>query len=78
MEQFTPKSWIGSLTGIRLLAAVGAMFLAQTLWQWYRLAHIPGPFWAGFTRFWLLNQARHNRIPISTKLASEKYGESSS
>lgn len=75
MEEVSSNPWSRSLIDIKLLVAIGAIFLAQTIWQWYRLSHIPGPFWAGFSRFWFLNESIHKRTPMSSKRASDKYGE---
>lgn len=51
-----------------------AAYLANTLWQWHRLSHIPGPFWAAFSRCWMVRQSLKGRQPIAIKQVTDTYG----
>jgi hypothetical protein len=67
----TPSStFILSLIAILVLA-----YVAQIFYQWQRLSHISGPFWASFSRFWLLRQAWKGRVHTAVKDACEEYGQ---
>ena len=69
----TPSStFILSLIAILVLA-----YVAQIFYQWQRLSHISGPFWASFSRFWLLRQAWKGRVHTAIKDACEEYGQRS-
>jgi hypothetical protein len=42
--------------------------------MWHRLRHIPGPSFAGLSKFWLLRKALGGRFHLDTAEACEKYG----
>jgi hypothetical protein len=69
----TPSStFILSLIAILILA-----YVAQTFYQWQRLSHIPGPFWASLSRFWLFRQAWKERVHVAVNDVCEEYGQES-
>jgi cytochrome P450 len=60
-----------------LYGVLGALFLAYlvyAVWQWYRLSHIPGPFWISLSRFWMIQQALKKRQPFALREVNDKYG----
>jgi hypothetical protein len=73
----SPSFSIMSATGALLTTVVtigcGAI-LVQTLVQWYRLSHVPGPFWAAFSKAWMVRESLKGRQPQSIKAANDKYG----
>ncbi|KAE9372687.1 cytochrome P450 [Stipitochalara longipes BDJ] len=48
--------------------------LAHLFYTWHRLSHIPGPFWAAFSKFWMVNQSLKGQMHSSLKEATDKYG----
>ncbi|KAF4954313.1 hypothetical protein FGADI_5336 [Fusarium gaditjirri] len=50
------------------------LFVADTLRAWYRLSHVPGPFWAGFSKAWMVRQSFKGIQPYAIQQANEKYG----
>lgn len=50
------------------------LFVADTLRTWYRLSHVPGPFWAGFSKAWMVRQSFKGIQPYAIQQANEKYG----
>ncbi|KAH7203195.1 cytochrome P450 [Fusarium oxysporum] len=50
------------------------LFVADTLCTWYRLSHVPGPFWAGFSKAWMVRQSFKGIQPYAIQQANEKYG----
>ncbi|KAF9775282.1 hypothetical protein IL306_006650 [Fusarium sp. DS 682] len=50
------------------------LFVADTLRTWYRLAHVPGPFWAGFSKAWMVRESFRSNQPYAIQQANEKYG----
>jgi hypothetical protein len=60
-----------------LTAVIGlaVLFLADSLRSWYRLSHVPGPFWAGFSKAWMVRQSLKGTQPYAIQAANEKYGE---
>ena len=71
---------LGQLSRTGLAAGVvgfaAALFLADTLRSWYRLSHVPGPFWAAFSKYWLVRQSLKGQQPYAFQEANEKYGQS--
>lgn len=53
-----------------------ALFLARTLRAWYRLSHVPGPFWGGFSKYWMVKQSLRGRQPYAIRDVIEEYGQS--
>jgi cytochrome P450 len=56
---------------------LGALFLAYLVhvaWQWYRLSHIPGPFWISLSKFWLFQEALKRTQYTSLKEVTDHYG----
>jgi hypothetical protein len=43
---------------------------------WYKLRHIPGPFWCGFSKFWLIRETWHGTLFKTLGDMAEKYGPS--
>ncbi|KNG49861.1 cytochrome p450 [Stemphylium lycopersici] len=62
-----------SLTIVASIAIVLA-YIAHTAWQWYRLSHIPGPFAASLSSFWMVRHSLKGTLPFKTKEAIDKYG----
>lgn len=60
-----------------LLSALLIVYLIQLLYEWRRLSHVPGPFWAAFTKFWMVRQTVMRRQPYAFKNATESYGRRS-
>lgn len=60
-----------------LTAAIGLviLFIADSLRVWYRLSHVPGPFWAAFSKAWMVRQSFKGRQPYAIQEANEKYGK---
>lgn len=60
-----------------VLLCIGVAFVfavAQRTRTWLRLRHIPGPFMAGVSEFWLLRHTLGGRIHMDTAEACETYG----
>jgi hypothetical protein len=49
--------------------------LAHQFYTWYRLSHIPGPFWAQFSKYWMVSQSLKGQMHSSFKEATDKYGQ---
>jgi cytochrome P450 len=65
----SPSTLIATICGIVVVAV-----LADTLRAWYRLSHIPGPFWAGFSKYWMISGSLKGEQPYLIQKANEKYG----
>ena len=65
------------LTGVTLQLSGAALLLsalAYVFYKWYRLSHIPGPFWTPYSFFRLLSRGRvYEDFPA----LNEKYGSQS-
>ncbi|KAJ8133454.1 hypothetical protein O1611_g165 [Lasiodiplodia mahajangana] len=57
-------------TGLALL-----WYVASSIVAWYKLRHIPGPFFASFSYVWTFWSALSGRIHITMRAAHDKYGE---
>ncbi|SPO01775.1 related to pisatin demethylase (cytochrome P450) [Cephalotrichum gorgonifer] len=51
-----------------------ALFLARTLRAWYRLSHVPGPFWAGFSKYWMVRESLKGTQPYAIQNVIAEYG----
>jgi cytochrome P450 len=69
----TPSNY-NSLIVIGLAAALLLTYLTRVALQWYRLSHIPGPFWASISSFWMIRQSLKGRLALATKELTDKYG----
>lgn len=58
-----------------MVGVVASLYVSYTLYSWYRLSHVPGPFWAGFSRYWSVRELINGRQPHAFKEANDKYGE---
>lgn len=67
-QRFSLVFYLGSL----LVAA----FILRRLRQWQRLRHIPGPPFAGFSRwFWLVPLVRSGQLDLRLQALNKKYGK---
>ncbi|KAL2157261.1 hypothetical protein VTH06DRAFT_6301 [Thermothelomyces fergusii] len=53
---------------------IAAYIIVRSVWQWRRLAHIPGPFYAGFTKLWIFREAMLMRLPTTFHEMGKTYG----
>ncbi|KAK1755440.1 cytochrome P450 [Echria macrotheca] len=67
-----PTNW-SVVLGAVALALIG-LSLARRVRQWSRLRHIPGPFWAAFSRWWLIRHVGGGRMHLDLREVNEKYG----
>jgi len=64
----------------RATLAIGAVSaalltcLVRFVLQWRRLAHVPGPVFASFSKGWMIRESLKGRQPISFKEVNDKYG----
>ncbi|KAM5368082.1 hypothetical protein ACJZ2D_009686 [Fusarium nematophilum] len=69
---------LNRLSGTIIVAGIAsfavALFLADTVRSWYRLSHVPGPFWAAFSKGWMVRQSLKGQQPYAIQEANEKYG----
>ena len=55
-----------------------ALLIVYFIHEWYtwrQLSHVPGPFWAAFTKLWMVRQSLKRRQPYAFKEANERYGK---
>jgi hypothetical protein len=57
-----------------VLGALVAAVVLHAALQWRRLSHIPGPFWAAFSKYWMVSEAWKRRQPTALKELNNKYG----
>jgi hypothetical protein len=58
-----------------LLVVLVGYAAVSRIGTWLRLRHIPGPSFAGLSKFWLLRKALGGRFHLDTAEACEKYGQ---
>ncbi|KAF9875004.1 cytochrome P450 [Colletotrichum karsti] len=57
-----------------LVVAVVSGLLAREVWRWYRLSHVPGPFWHSVTGFSMARAALNGSVHEYYMALHEKYG----
>ncbi|KAL2192664.1 cytochrome P450 [Corynascus similis CBS 632.67] len=63
-----------ALSVVILFGGLIAAYVLHTIWQWRRLSHVPGPFYAGFSKFWMFREAMLSRLPTAFEELGKKYG----
>jgi len=63
----------------RSLLVVGAVtwllyLIATSVTTWSRLRHIPGPFSAGFSKWWLIRRQMTGKLVLDLQDVCKKYG----
>ena len=59
---------------LAILGTLAVVYLAHRFYVWYRLSHVPGPFWASISKFWMVREALKGRQPFSFHEVSKRYG----
>ncbi|KAH3950795.1 hypothetical protein HBI56_205410 [Parastagonospora nodorum] len=59
---------------IGAVSAVLLTYLVRWVLQWRRLAHVPGPVFASFSKGWMIRESLKGRQPIAFKEVNDKYG----
>lgn len=57
-----------------LLVAIVTAALAHLFYKWHRLSHIPGPFGASLSKYWMVNNSLNGRMHSALKDVTDKYG----
>ncbi|KAF5679158.1 cytochrome P450 monooxygenase [Fusarium heterosporum] len=70
------QSIIDNPKAVVLTAVIGlvVLYVIDSIRIWYRLSHIPGPFLAGFSTFWMMKESFKGEQPYAFQRANEKYG----
>jgi len=67
-------SWSPAALVAIALGLATAVLLVDALRSWYRLSHVPGPFWAAFSKYWMVKHSLRGEQPYAIQKANEKYG----
>ncbi|OAR05796.1 hypothetical protein LLEC1_04638 [Akanthomyces lecanii] len=57
-----------------IASLAAALLLWDTLRSWSRLSHVPGPFWAALSKYWMVSQSLKGQQPYAIQQANERYG----
>jgi O-antigen/teichoic acid export membrane protein len=57
-----------------LLGGLVTAYVLHTIWQWRRLAHVPGPFLAGFSKYGMAMETLRFKLPTYLEQLNHKYG----
>lgn len=49
-------------------------WITYVLWNWYRLRHIPGPFWICSTKLWQITTQIRGKWYLELKKIGDQYG----
>ncbi|RMZ74477.1 cytochrome p450 [Pyrenophora seminiperda CCB06] len=63
-----------NLLVISAIVTLSLAYLTRLAWQWHRLSHIPGPFFASISNLWLIYHTLKRQLPQAFKKATDKYG----
>ncbi|KAK3348834.1 cytochrome P450 [Lasiosphaeria hispida] len=70
MAFFWPQLPSAALVGAALFTA----YVVHSFYVWYRLSHVPGPFWPAFSKYWMVSESLKGRQPAAIKEVTDKYG----
>lgn len=59
---------------IGVLSASLLAYVVHAVLQWQRLSHVPGPYWAAWSKGWMVKESLKQRQPIAFKQVNDKYG----
>ncbi len=68
------RSAVQSSAAVWGLITLLAIVVVHRFRTWYRLRHIPGPFWAGITGWWMIRTQWAGRQPFVLRDVCAKYG----
>ncbi|KAF2850607.1 cytochrome P450 [Plenodomus tracheiphilus IPT5] len=57
-----------------LLLLCAIAYVTHSIFQYRRLSHIPGPYWASFTKLWMVRESLLGRQPNTFKDVNDRYG----
>lgn len=58
-----------------VIFAIGICWSAHAFYTWHRLSHVPGPFWAALSKYWMVKESLKGRQPTAIKEVTDKYGK---
>ena len=64
-----------TMVAIGVLGALVIAYLVRVALRWSRLSHVPGPFWAAFSSWWMVKESLKGRQPLAIKQVTDKYGK---
>jgi len=67
-------SWTTWLVAVTV--AILYLILARVR-AWYRLRYIKGPFWAAFSKWWMMRKTMGGQMHLDLARVCEQYGRSS-
>ncbi|PKS11176.1 hypothetical protein jhhlp_002937 [Lomentospora prolificans] len=62
-----------AVLGLLVLGSITSS-VTRRIYAWYRLRHIKGPFWAAFSRWWLVRHVSGGTMHTDLYEVNEKYG----
>lgn len=65
---------LANLVGLSILILLGYIFV-YTYTTWRRLRHVPGPYSAGFSKWWMLRNTLGGSMHLALKATCETYGK---
>lgn len=66
------ENW--SLYALPLVAVLVGAIVLDSFRSCFRLRHIPGPWWASFSKLWLIRATAGGRMHLDYAGVAEKYG----
>ncbi|CZR60661.1 related to pisatin demethylase (cytochrome P450) [Phialocephala subalpina] len=59
---------------LSIFVIVAAGIATHLFYSWYRLSHIPGPFWPSISKYWMVKKALEGKTFSSLKEVTDRYG----
>lgn len=69
LNHVATATYVSGFVGVLVTGIVAHVF-----YTWHRLSHIPGPFWAPFSKYWMVSQSLKGQMHSALKEATDKYG----
>jgi hypothetical protein len=71
LEALARYSWAAAPL---ILGAATVYVTVQSIRSWASLRHVPGPRWAGVSKWWLLRNTMSGKMHLALKQVCDEYG----
>jgi cytochrome P450 len=68
------SAFSGLTSLLTLLTTLTLIYFTFVIWQWYRLSHIPGPFFATISKLWMVRHSLNGTLVSAVRKVTDRHG----